>query len=48
MSAAGMDLPEEHVTMLLREIAGGDAQAADRLLPAVYDELRRLALSRMS
>ncbi|MBX3352739.1 MAG: sigma-70 family RNA polymerase sigma factor [Phycisphaeraceae bacterium] len=48
MSAAGMDLPEEHVTMLLREIAGGDAQAADRLLPAVYDELRRLARSRMS
>ena len=48
MRAPGMELPEEHVTQMLREIAGGDSKAADRLLPAVYDELRRLARSRMS
>lgn len=48
MSVPGMELPEEHVTQMLREIAGGDSKAADRLLPAVYDELRRLARSRMS
>lgn len=43
-----MEFPEEQVTQMLREIAGGDSKAADRLLPAVYDELRRLARSRMS
>ena len=38
--------PEREVaetTRLLRAIAEGDASAADRLLPRVYDELRRLA-----
>jgi RNA polymerase sigma factor (TIGR02999 family) len=36
------------ITLLLQKIDGGDAQAADRLLPLVYDELRRLAASRMA
>jgi len=31
------------VTQLLNAVARGEAQAADRLLPLVYDELRRLA-----
>lgn len=31
------------VSVLLQSIGAGDRQAADRLLPLVYDELRRLA-----
>lgn len=31
------------VTMLLNELSGGDASAADRLLPLLYSELRALA-----
>jgi RNA polymerase sigma-70 factor (ECF subfamily) len=34
---------EESVTMFLRQFAGGDKQALDRLVPLVYSELRRLA-----
>lgn len=33
----------ESVTRLLLEHSRGDAEAAEKLLPAVYDELRRLA-----
>ena len=33
---------------MLRQIGQGDAQAADRLLPVVYEELRRLAAHKMS
>jgi len=36
-----MDASE--VTVMLRSIGGGDAPAADRLLPLLYDELRRMA-----
>lgn len=36
------------VTQLLNAIAQGDDQATDRLLPLVYQELRRLARGRMS
>ena len=36
------------VTQVLDAIAGGDRQAAERLLPLVYDELRRLAQSQLS
>ncbi len=36
------------VTRLLDAVAGGEEGAADRLLPLVYDELRRLARSRLS
>ena len=38
----------EKVTQLLNAIAHGDPQAADRLLPFVYDELRRLAAQRLA
>lgn len=41
-SAAG------EITLLLHKIGSGDAQAAERLLPLVYHELRRLAASRMA
>lgn len=33
----------EHVTQILTAAQGGDRAAAERLLPLVYDELRRLA-----
>jgi RNA polymerase sigma factor (TIGR02999 family) len=36
------------VTQLLDAATAGDAQAANRLLPLVYDELRRLALQRLA
>ena len=36
------------VTRILSDLADGDAQAAGRLLPLVYDELRKLAASRMA
>jgi RNA polymerase sigma factor (TIGR02999 family) len=36
------------VTQILCAIERGDAQAAERLLPMVYDELRRLAAQRLS
>ena len=33
----------QHVTQLLADWSNGDRQALDRLMPLVYDELRRLA-----
>src|SRR6478735_112947 len=36
------------VTQMLQAIEHGDAQAADALLPLVYDELRKLAAARMA
>ena len=36
------------VTRILSAIEQGDAKAADRLLPLVYEELRRLAARKMS
>jgi len=36
------------VTRILSKLAQGDAQAAGQLLPAVYDELRKLAAARMA
>lgn len=36
------------VTLLLQKIEQGDPQAADQLLPLVYQELRRLAAAKMS
>ena len=38
----------DDVTRILQDIDAGDPQAADRLLPLVYDELRRLAAARMA
>jgi hypothetical protein len=36
------------VTEILNAIEQGDPHAADRLLPLVYDELRRLAAQRLA
>lgn len=36
------------VTQILTEIRGGDPAASERLLPLVYDELRRLAAQRLA
>jgi RNA polymerase sigma factor (TIGR02999 family) len=36
------------VTRVLNAIEGGDAKAAEKLLPLVYDELRRLAAAKMA
>ncbi len=36
------------VTVLIEKLQQGDARAADELLPLVYDELRKLASSRMA
>lgn len=36
-------MPPPEVTLLLRQWQGGDEAALDRLLPVVYDELRRRA-----
>src|SRR4051794_33937544 len=38
----------EDVTKILSAIERGDGQAADRLLPFVYDELRRLAAQQLA
>ena len=35
------------VTLILREIAGGDRGAIDRLVPLVFDEVHRIALARL-
>ncbi|MHC5025070.1 MAG: ECF-type sigma factor [Planctomycetota bacterium] len=39
---------DNEVTRLLEEIRQGDQAAGERLLPLVYDELRKLARSRLS
>ncbi|MBA3484916.1 MAG: RNA polymerase subunit sigma, partial [Pirellulales bacterium] len=36
------------VTQILSQIESGDPSAAERLLPLVYDELRKLAAARLS
>ena len=41
-------IPANDVTILLRMASDGDSQAAADLLPLVYEELRRLARSKMS
>jgi RNA polymerase sigma factor (TIGR02999 family) len=38
----------EQVTQILEAVGAGDAQAAEKLLPLVYDELRRLAAAKMA
>ena len=38
----------DDVTQLLRAIESGEGEASDRLLPLVYDELRRLAAQRLA
>ena len=39
--------PRTEVTRLLHEWAGGDAHALDRLMPLVYEEMRRIAHARL-
>jgi hypothetical protein len=43
----GMD-EASHVTQILHSIEQGDPSAAERLLPLVYDELKRLAARRIA
>lgn len=43
-----MEMEREDVTRILRDLAGGDGHAAEELLPLVYEELRKLAHSRMA
>jgi RNA polymerase sigma factor (TIGR02999 family) len=40
-------MPEEPVTILLRQFSAGDKQALDRLMPVVYAELQKLAASHL-
>jgi DNA-binding GntR family transcriptional regulator len=40
--------PMHEVTCILAAIEQGDPQAAEQLLPLVYDELRRLAAERIT
>lgn len=39
---------EGEITQVLQRITEGDPQAAEQLLPLVYDELRRLAAAKMA
>jgi RNA polymerase sigma factor (TIGR02999 family) len=41
-------VPAGEITVILERVQRGEEQAADRLLPLVYDELRRLAAARMA
>lgn len=36
------------VTQILSQIESGDPKAAERLLPLVYDELRKLAAAKLA
>lgn len=40
--------PMSEVTRILSQVEAGDLQAADQLLPLVYDELRKLAAARLA
>ena len=42
------DRPVSDVTQILSQIERGDGQAAEKLLPLVYDELRKLAAEKMA
>src|SRR5579864_8439625 len=43
-----MEPTPEHVTRILDAVGAGDPQAADHLLPLVYNELRNLAAAKMA
>jgi RNA polymerase sigma factor (TIGR02999 family) len=45
---SSIHFPVSDLTVMLQQIEQGDAQAANRLLPLVYDELRRLAAQKMA
>jgi RNA polymerase sigma factor (TIGR02999 family) len=40
--------PVSDLTLILQQMERGEPQAADRLLPLVYDELRRIAAGKMA
>lgn len=42
-----MAVSQGDVTLLLNQLAGGDQDAAAKLIPLIYDELRRLAVRRL-
>jgi RNA polymerase sigma factor (TIGR02999 family) len=42
-----MDCPQADVTALLSELTQGNQEAAEKLIPVVYDELKRLARAYM-
>jgi RNA polymerase sigma factor (TIGR02999 family) len=48
MSHEHQSKPDPAVTLLLEQVAAGDSRAAGELLPLVYDELRKLAGSRLA
>jgi RNA polymerase sigma factor (TIGR02999 family) len=43
-----MEPGSENVTQILEAVGAGDEQAAEKLLPLVYEELRKLAAYKMS
>ena len=43
-----MSAESEQVTQILEAAGAGDTQAAERLLPLIYEELRRLAAAKMA
>jgi RNA polymerase sigma factor (TIGR02999 family) len=43
-----METGPENVTQILDAVGAGDARAAEKLLPLVYEELRKLAAHKMS
>lgn len=43
-----MDEPERELTLLLKAAEAGDARAQENVFPLVYEQLRRLAASRLS
>lgn len=43
-----MDESAEKVTQILEAVEAGDAQAAERLPPLLYEQLRRLAGAKMA
>src|SRR3954453_5581007 len=45
---AGCPRPMNEMTRVLSAIEAGDPQAAEQLLPLVYNELRRLAAQRLA
>jgi RNA polymerase sigma factor (TIGR02999 family) len=45
---SGMSFPVSELTVILQQIGNGDSSAADKILPLVYDELRKLAAQKMA
>jgi hypothetical protein len=43
-----LEIPMGYVTQILSDIESGDQGAAEKLLPLIYEELRRLAAAKMA